>query len=404
MKQKIVNFLKNLLLASLIVFIILAPFSKKAVKICFIIAFVLWVIINILEFNLSFYKHLIAKTSVNKQLLFFFIALTLSTLFSLDPYLSHGILLERCLGYILFFCLGSYIVNDMRNATILIGAIMFGGILIGVGGIWDHLHLGTELAFYLGPGRLQTAFKQSVSFARFMVLYIPLNCIILFFAKNKILRSGGLISLILLFPCIFFNAARAAWVAVIVAILMVSFVKKKRIALLLSIFSIILFLSPHMKEKAGTIFNPLTWGERIPLWKIAIRMFADHPIFGAGLGMQEKLLYKYWEPSVLFQEYRYWHVHNTYLEVLAEAGIIGLFTFLWIFIRFFKNAFKAVKNIAGEQQALVLGLIGAVISALIFALSASSITAGLQEPVMFWFLFGMAAGLITDRKGQFGAV
>jgi len=402
MKQKIINFLKNLLLISLIVFIILAPFSKKAVKISFIVAFLLWVIINLLEFKLSFYKHLIAKTPINIQLLLFLFALSLSTLFSLDPYYSHGVFFERYLGYILFFCLGSYLGKDMRQATILIGAIIFAGILIGVGGIWDHLHLGTVNCFHPGPGRLQTSFGQSISFPRFLVLYIPLSYSMLFFSRNKIFKIGGFISLMVLFLCLILNASRGGLAAVMAAALVVSFVKNKKVALLSLIFFWISFLFPALgiKERALTAFNHLTWGERVPLWDIAIRMFKDYPIFGVGLGMHKKLLQQYWEVSALFPTFRIWHMHNTYLEILAEAGIVGIATFLWIFIRFFKTAFKAVKNMTGEQQAILLGLIGSVIAALILALSASNISAGVQETVMFWFLLGIAASLVLVKKEQ----
>jgi len=402
MKQKIINFINSLLLVNLIVFITLAPFSKKAVKISFIFAFLLWIIINVLEFKLSFYKHLIAKTPINIQLLFFLFALSLSTLFSLDPYYSHAVFFERYLGYILFFCLGGYLARNMRNTTILIGTVIFGGILIGVGGIWDHLNLGTEYCFYLGPGRLQTSFGQSISFPRFLVLYVPLSCSILFFARNKILKLGALVNTIFLLPCLIFNATRAGLVAVMISILIVSFVKNRKVTLLLLTFFWISFLLPALgiKERVLTLFNYLSWGERVPLWNMAIRMFKDYPVLGVGLGMHKKLLHQYWEASPLFTAFRIWHMHNTYLEILAEAGIVGISAFLWIFIRFFKHAFKTVKNIEGEQQAILLGLIGSVIAALILALSASNISAGVQETVMFWFLFGIAAGLASVKKEQ----
>ncbi|MBU0633725.1 MAG: O-antigen ligase family protein [Candidatus Omnitrophica bacterium] len=360
----------------------------------------MWLIINALEFHLSFYKHLITKTAVNKHLLLFFLALGLSTVYGFDPYISHGVLFERYLGYILFFCLGSYLVKNTRNVTILIGAIIFAGILIGVGGIWGHLQLGTADRFHLVQGRMHSSFGRVISFARFLVLYIPLSSSILFFSRNKILRIGAFISLIVLFPCLIFNAARAGLAAVMVVILMVSFLKNKKVFLLSLIFFCTLLLFPvfGIKERALTTFNPLTWGERVPLWEIAIKIFKDYPIFGAGLGISEKLLPEYWQPSSLFAVFRMWDIHNTYLELLAEAGIVGLGTFLWIFARFFKNAFKTVKNMVGEQQALALGLIGAVSAALIFALSASNITAGVQETAVFWFLFGIAVSLNSGKE------
>jgi O-antigen ligase len=229
---------------------------------------------------------------------------------------------------------------------------------------------------------------------------MPLSCIVLFFEKNKFLKFSALFSCLFLVPGLIFNAARAAWVAVAGSLLILSFFKKRKIACWLLIFFIVssLFLPSQLKQRAITTVNPLTWGERLPLWKISLDIVADFPVFGPGLGMHEKLFSRYWKPSVLFPQFRYWDAHNNYLEIASESGIIGLIAFLWIFISFFKHVFAAFKKTSGDRQAILMGLAGSVISALIFACSASNITGGIQEVAVFWFIFGMAAGLLPNEE------
>ena len=65
--------------------------------------------------------------------------------------------------------------------------------------------------------------------------------------------------------------------------------------------------------------------ERLAHWQAAVEMARDHPIFGVGLGNY----------SVRYADYRLinWqlplgHAHNTYLNLLAETGMVGLFVYL----------------------------------------------------------------------------
>ena len=402
MKEKIIYWLKNALLLNILIFLILAPYSKQAIKASLVIALLLWLIIAILEFRSELHKKLIAKTPVAKQLVFFGFALLLSTIFSVDPYYSHAVLLERFLGYIVFFCFGSYLVKFKHYLSVLIGAVIFAGFFMGVGGMWDYFHI--EML------RLHTSFGYIVSHARFLILYIPLCFIMSLYSKNKILKIGAIISIILLFPCLLFNAARAAWVAIAVSLVIISFFNNRKISFFVLIFIMIViavsvfFLPAQLKHRALTTINPLTWGERVPLWKIAIRMFNDHPIFGVGLGMNEKLFSSYWKPSVLFPNFRYWHVHNNYLEIAAETGIVGLLSFLSVFGVFLKSAYSRLKLLKDDECIVFLGLTSSIIAALVFACSASNITSGIQEVTMFWFLFGMASGLIGAKENKVNTV
>jgi O-antigen ligase len=60
---------------------------------------------------------------------------------------------------------------------------------------------------------------------------------------------------------------------------------------------------------------------RLPLWQAAVAMFRDQPLVGNGWGSYRYLLNGYRiEPTGL----KYFHVHNEYLEVAADAGLVGL--------------------------------------------------------------------------------
>ncbi|MCG2712788.1 MAG: O-antigen ligase family protein, partial [Candidatus Omnitrophica bacterium] len=188
---------------------------------------------------------------------------------------------------------------------------------------------------------------------------------------------------------------------ILAPLLIVSSLKSRKLTFCLLSFLIIigLFLPLYLKQRAITTFDPLTWGERLPLWRMSLDMFADFPVFGAGLGMQEHLFNRYWK-SPFPLHFQFYDAHNNYLGILSETGIIGLITFVCIFISFFKHVFVILNEISGSRQVILMGLNYSVIAALIFACSASNITGGVKEMAVFWFIFGMASGLIALKENQ----
>jgi O-antigen ligase len=77
------------------------------------------------------------------------------------------------------------------------------------------------------------------------------------------------------------------------------------------------------------IFNRLAAGEngRGPLVDLAWHMIRDHPMLGVGINNFAALIRDYASPS----GHGPWLyvVHNKYLGVWAETGIVGLIAFLW---------------------------------------------------------------------------
>ena len=50
-------------------------------------------------------------------------------------------------------------------------------------------------------------------------------------------------------------------------------------------------------------------------------------------------------------------------------------------------------------RAIQIGLMGAIIANLMYAMSCTIITVGIQEAVLFWLLFGVSCGIMRDTEG-----
>ncbi len=95
--------------------------------------------------------------------------------------------------------------------------------------------------------------------------------------------------------------------------------------------------------------------ERMAHWQAAWGMFNDRPWLGVGIGNYEPVYPAYSLPG--------WteplgHAHNYYLNVAAEAGLIGLAAYLVLWGAAFWQAWKAVRTTQGYWQGVATGILG----------------------------------------------
>ncbi|MCY3716220.1 MAG: O-antigen ligase family protein [Chloroflexi bacterium] len=95
--------------------------------------------------------------------------------------------------------------------------------------------------------------------------------------------------------------------------------------------------------------------ERLAHWQAAIDMARDHPFFGVGLGNY----------PVAYAQYRLinWqlplgHAHNTYLNLLAETGIIGLFAYIAYWAHMLRICWSLRTHPDPCARSLGIGLLG----------------------------------------------
>lgn len=84
--------------------------------------------------------------------------------------------------------------------------------------------------------------------------------------------------------------------------------------------------------------------ERINQFKVAFKIFSEHPLFGVGNIDFNELYKKYRSP---YDKYTYGHLHNNYTHILATLGIFGFVIFISLLVKIFFihiNTIKLVTN------------------------------------------------------------
>lgn len=390
-REKIAFFLEKTLLLDLAVFLILAPYSKVGIKVCFGIAMVLWLTVNIFRHRKHFYRGFLAPNPLNRPILLFLGAVILSTLFSISLYHSQGFLFDRYIFYFLFFLLGAYIVKNRNNANFLILSFILGATVVAIGAIFDYFTVTTTKRF-------ATSFGGGVFLTQYLVFAIPGLFALTIFPKRILINvTSGIVSFLLILFLIW-NQSRAALLAVATAFLLIYFLKNRRNAIVsavsmlgIFIFLISLYAFPRFKswdKFADPALRPVRW-------ESALNILKDHPAFGSGLGTIELIFTDY--APILKDKGP--HVHNTFLEVAAEMGLVGVITFIFIFIVLFKSFFNFVKMSSETKDSLIFafatGLFGGILATLIISLSCTVITVGINNATLFWFTLGVLASLIA---------
>jgi O-antigen ligase len=125
---------------------------------------------------------------------------------------------------------------------------------------------------------------------------------------------------------------------------------------------------------------------RILMWRTALSMCAEFPIFGAGIGQFPFQASAFNQNEILGRIPRF-NAHNQFLEVAAELGMIGGSLFIGMFAAILWRAWKAFRT---SRDAALGGAIAGVVAFLITCLGG--------QPLLYdivAFPFWMVLGVLT---------
>lgn len=101
---------------------------------------------------------------------------------------------------------------------------------------------------------------------------------------------------------------------------------------------------------------------RFHFWPIALKIFLAHPLLGAGLDAF----------GVAFTRYDTWNgvlrveqAHNEYLQMLADAGIVGFLLLAAFILIFFRKALPVMSAAHGSRRAIAVGAFAGCFAVLI---------------------------------------
>jgi putative inorganic carbon (hco3(-)) transporter len=134
---------------------------------------------------------------------------------------------------------------------------------------------------------------------------------------------------------------------------------------------------------------------RLVLWGIAWDFFRYSPILGVGWGNFVVLYGSYvanisWIPAGQFE------VHNLYLQLLAETGLIGFGAFSLLIFRAVQQALRQLRcSVHALDKAIAFGVLGAIVTVLMHGFVDFFFQVSPQFSTLFWVLLAL---LVADGK------
>lgn len=152
------------------------------------------------------------------------------------------------------------------------------------------------------------------------------------------------------------------------------------------IMGLLLFIIPQSREYLITLltFRDVSGDVRLALWQGTIRLIKNNPIFGAGLAGFPYLYEQYKEAKHVEISL---YPHNIFLNFWVETGLLGLISFVWIIINYFREGFRNI-NYKLKTTYYSLSLIAVMICILVYGLVDAPYFKN-DLSCLFWILVGI---------------
>jgi O-antigen ligase len=255
------------------------------------------------------------------------------------------------------------------------------------GGIGD----ANELALVLVPGLALAFFALRGARSTLERWWLVGSATVMAFALLETGSRGGFIAL---------------GVAFTVALVLGGRERTRVLAALLGFggLAIMYFAFAAPAELRGHVADFTTGGGsgRTDLWAIARQVAADHPVLGVGIGNFEAVEAEYASqanlPSIDLVIDEPHVVHNTYLELLAELGVVGFTCFVALVAGAVVLGWRAVRSFA-RAGATDLELLARGLLVGLGGMLAASFFLSAEYEKQLWLLLGFAVALagIAER-------
>jgi O-antigen ligase len=343
-----------------------------------------------------------------------------------------GLFLAAALGVVAMVAAEAFDVDDVRK---VLAALAFaGGSVVMYYGLvqlhdvefhgskpWDFIHYQTS-SF---AGNIFSTFGNPNHLGGYLAMIFPIVVVLGLGAKRWYWRAiGGVVGVILIVELVR-TVARGAWVAVVVAALVLAaFVapELRRRApmivggavgvIILVVAGVAAFGRRFLAQPLSSLFqsggSSSVW-QRFEIWKTAFHIGVKYPI--AGIGPDDfALLYPKYQSTAwvkaLGATYLVNGAHDIFMNVLADQGFVGLALFLAILAAITLRCLGAWRrcrateraennNVAAKERARALRITLGVVSASIAAYLVQALFNVQQVGLSFtfWLLVGLLAAL-----------
>jgi O-antigen ligase len=314
---------------------------------------------------------------------------------------------ELAAALCLFFTVGGWIQTRAEVMTIL-RIVLTSSILVSAFGFYQaiiqnysdfYVWLYPNLLDNLEPwtGRISSVLNYSNSLAGFLNLILPISLGLLLIRSNPrdrllagIALGCGAVALVL-------TASRGGFASFLAELILAAIYLARQATstrkwlliagMVTAALGLILFFgfirTPWLEEDQSAAMRLLFWG-------FAATLFFSSPIVGVGYGNFRDL---YDIPGIapgIFD------VHNIYLQLLAETGLVGFIAFFFMVIHVIRKCVRTLKTRSQDLKSIInFAALGAVISVLLHGFVDFLFIVSSQFTLLFWLILALV--VVAER-------
>lgn len=326
-----------------------------------------------------------------------------------------------------FIFLIAQLITTVDKLKFIVFSYLLGAAAASMWGLYNLFSHPTlyRLSLVISPEAQRGMFAPI--YASVLSLGLLFSLSLLLASKRKIMKFFYLIVGILLFAPLLSSGLRGGIASLgfsaLITIIYLSLRERKPDKIIyLFILGVLGYLSYTLapmpvkqRYEKETVFTGFK--DRMECWKIGVVEILEAPILGVGLSNSGLLadsiraiaLSKYginisarlatdWVPYEYYYPLGIRDIHNIYLEVCAESGLITLAIFIWFIVSIAKMLFKSLRMVPMYSELWQMGL--GLLASFVFVLFI-----GMSEPVLnrkiFWSIFGLIIAfyrIVTENK------
>ncbi|MBI3314513.1 MAG: O-antigen ligase family protein [Candidatus Omnitrophica bacterium] len=383
---------------------------------------------------------------LDRPLGFFIAAVVLSVVFSQHHHLSVVAFVGKTLQGLYVYSAFLEVFTDAGSVDNFIFVWFASALITGSSGLFQYFfgHDFLRNTALVG-NRVSSSLRHANDLGAYIVAVCPLLLVLLLHWKAFCMQSDSNIkgfgdkpswwvgvflfaACVVLVVCLGLTFSRASWVAFFAAIVLVGLYKRKNIFIVfLIIMGFIMLFTPIMvktrdvslimddvlvqtqninqtakdhgilsKEYIQAILNSAVRQSgkgRSLYWREALGIIDDYPVFGAGLNTYSRVAPAY---KVSWGGYP----HNSYLQIAAELGLVGLGVFLWMLWTLFRGSFRCINRMpVGYLRCVLIGTLAGLFAYLVQSFFDTTFYS-VQLSMLLWIMMALAVAVQKIFRSQ----
>jgi len=343
-----------------------SPNTNLIYSILLLGALAIWIIVKGIHLN--------EIKPIRYPLILFILALFISLIFSQDKIISIRELYKYITGILLLLVTASLAYKERKQ---IIFCIIVSGFVISLFALYQYFFGFQRLLGYISKQGITDSFildyisRKRVFFpfvtpnalAGYLAMITPLTLI----HKNRIWLIAPLLLALLLTKSL--GGLLSLFLGLVIYFYLQGKLEKRRVLILSGLLIIIILVvitrSVTGKQHIQPIFSTIM---RLNYWQDTLKIIKTYPFTGVGLGNFNLMHSRY--------------AHNSYLQIWAEMGILGIISILWLVVAVLKSVLINIRANLGNNQ--IICLVSAC--AIFLAHNLLDFTFFLPEVALIWWV------------------